>query len=190
VNYTYAHNNYHSSLSIPSGTTLYAPTLLGTNDSPLEILSRYWWDGVTLKREIAVYNHETTQFEESTSSVSDYLSSGFYAAEILLDSGTWYAMLYNFDDSQWETWESQVGGSGPDPYGRGWDVWEEWNFDEGDWPDLGETFEAKEILINIEGSGDAYVTSSHGSEAKDVGSAPYSFAWTSNYYRWYVDADR
>ncbi len=93
VDYTYAHHSAVSDLSIPSGTTLYAPTMLGTNDSPIEIVTRYWWDGNTLKREIAVYDHmlSVDPFVESVPFHSDYIQSGFYAAEILLYDGWWYA---------------------------------------------------------------------------------------------------
>jgi hypothetical protein len=190
VTYTYGHLNYFSSLSIPSGDYLYAPTMLGTNDSPLEILSRYYWDSGNMKREIAVYNHNKTLPSErwvvSIGEVDDYLYNGFYAAEILPYQGSWYAMVYNYDTDEWETWHTYVGGQGPNEGGEGWCIWEEWGFDESNWPDLDdEVFEAKELIINY--SGDTYVTSSHGYECDEVGSAPYDFDMVNNYYRWQVD---
>jgi len=188
VNYAYAHHRYFYDLSIPSGTSLYAPTLLKPDSAkcPLEILTRYWVSSGTMKRHIAVYNHVTGQFNSSTPIVSEYLSNGFYACETLKYGSTWYAMLYNFSDGQWETWATETRPRSGTEY-RGWNIWEEYNFDESNWPSLGGLrLEAKDILINITGVGDRYVTSSYGYQVKNVGSAPYSFKWVNKYYRWYV----
>ena len=182
VTYAYAQHTYYSDVTVPENTNLCAPTLMCSNLCPLEIVTHYWVHN-GMKREIAVYNHYTGIFESATESVNDYLSSGFYTAEILKSGSTWYAMIYNYSTSQWETLYSE---SGSGTYYYGWDIWEEWGFNESNWPDLdSKRFEAKSVIIHV-GASDYYVTSTYGSAYNDVGTAPYSFNWVNNYYRWYV----
>ena len=185
VNFAYAQHTFFSDLSIPSGTDLYAPTLLCPNYSAFEIVTRYRLFNGTMRRTIAVFDHYSHTFLTEVTDVSNYLSGGYYTAEILKYGSYWYAMLYNYSTSSWDTICSQsVSQSGT--HSTGWDWWEEWSFNESSWPDLAsKRFETQNLQIGISGTA-YYVTSSYGNEEKDMGSAPYTCGWVNNYYRWYV----
>lgn len=136
-----------------------------------------------MHRAIAVFDHTTGQFEvniEDVSTISAYIANGGYCAEILDYNSVWYALVYNYDTSSWETLWTQAS---DDSDQWGWCVWEEWNFNEQSWPDLSSyPIEAKDIQIYYYG----YVTSSYGNEQKDMGTAPYACTWDNQYYRWHV----
>ena len=188
---TAAMQKFDSSLSIPSGTYLYGPTLLGTNDSPLEIVTRYYWDGGSIHREIAVFDHMLSgddRWVASTEAVSDYLDANdYYTAEVYYEDGYWYAFIYNVDDSDWETWYSRYGGYGPSANKYGWDTWEEWGFNESSWPDIISITGSKELVVLDNTLGLIYVEVSQGHEWKCTGFAPYSFSWVHDYYFWAVN---
>ncbi len=170
------------------GTTLYAPTLLGSNYCPLEISTTYEDVDYVRYCEIKVFDHTLGDFQFSLTAVSPYLEysngSYYYYADIIKSGNTWYALLYNVSNTTWEIVYSQSS-STSSPYG--WDIWEEWYFDESPWPTLDNRFSTVDLQIRISGGLFTPITSTYGSEQKDVGTAPYSFQWVNNYYNWYVE---
>jgi hypothetical protein len=181
TNFVAAKHTFYYTLYIPSGTSLYAPTLRGVHYCPLEILSRYWYDNGTLRHSISVYDHLGGLFVVNLDIVSDYLSNGKYFAEILDYEDCWYAMAYNYSTSTWETLWIQCFDYMSEPYG--WDVWEERNFNEANWPNFsGYPIEASNIQISM----GLNTPANGGNEQKDMGSAPYLTTWLGKYYSWRV----
>ncbi|MFO8011256.1 MAG: hypothetical protein R6U89_10670 [Dehalococcoidia bacterium] len=191
VDYVYAHHSFSTSVSVPANTVLYAPTLKSPgNNCSLEILSRYWRSGGTMQRTIAVYDHYLGSFQVDITGndINDYLNGyGNYVAEIMYYSGTWYALIYNFSTSSWETLRSQQpAATGTD----GWCYWEQHGFDSAQWPDLGVNFQAKDIIIKLPSDPSShYATATYADENDDLSGAPYNHDWTSEYYHWWLDGD-
>lgn len=179
-NMAYAKHKFWFTICIPNGTALYAPTLHCSNYCPLEILSRYWYNNGLPRRSLSVYDHVTGQFVVNLDTPGDYLSNGEYSAEIILSQGSWKAMVYNIKTSLWEIFWSEST-SASDPYG--WDIWEEWYFNESNWPNLSSyPITARNIQI------DAGLLSplNGGNEQKDMDNAPYITTWYAKYCYWKV----
>ncbi len=186
----YALQGFIPDLEIPSGTALYAPTMLGANRSPLEITTAYWWYGSTLWRTVSVTDHNITSngFQHNLFLTTDYLVDNNYAASISYANGNWTAYIYNNTTQQWEIMYTRQGGTGPEPHGWGWNIWEEWYFDEYDWPNLYEAIYANEYKVYVGGSW-YYVSgnNNNGWETSDLGAAPYVFDWITEFYHWMVN---
>lgn len=179
----YAIQNFNTTQSIPTGTTLYAPTLLGSNYCPLEITTEYVWVSGVLQRAIGVWDHNSNQFVVSDTNVTPFLnSSNQYIAEIYDNSGTWEAMVYDYSISQWLILYTD---STSTTSMYGFDIWEEYNFNESSWPVLGTQFDSSSIEICISGTWHN-ITSTYGNQQADLGTAPYTFTWTNQYYHWHV----
>jgi hypothetical protein len=89
-------------------------------------------------------------------------------------------MVYNYQTDSWEIFWSEENNS-DEPYG--WDVWEEWNFNESNWPDLSNY---PIIARNLQIDAGMNTAQNGGNEQKNMGSAPYSTTWYGRYFYWEV----
>jgi len=186
----YSKNEVHDNgYTLADGTTLYAPTLMSPGNGSLEIVTAYYNpSGATYGTldKLYVYDHVTDDWEYSdtidSSFMNTYTSGGNYYAEVMEISGTWYAKIYNFDTSSWETLHSQSSdGSRSD----GWYIWEEDGFSSG-CPTVDPEIEGD--LLKVLYNGNWVLATSTYSNTYDTG-LPCSFSgtWDNNYYNWRVN---
>ena len=188
----YSRNEVHTTIDLADGEYLYAPTNMGPNKSPLEIVTFYEGVGQGLtSKKVIVYDHDQGSWKSSTaitinnSFLDDYTltigGNNYYYAEVYKSGSTWYAKIYNFDTSSWETMYTSTGDSSFDD---GWGFWEEYYLVD-NCPTLPEI---REGLMKVLNSGTwKYVTSTYGSIYNTNPSCTYSGTHNSNYYDWEVD---
>ncbi len=191
INGVYAKSEVHDNgYTLADGTTLYAPTMMGPGNSPLEIVTAYYNpSGSTYDTldKVFVYDHTTDDWEYTVVIDSTFLDkytsgSNYYFGEIIDDNGTWKAKLYNFNTASWETLYSQSSDGSND---NGWYLWEEDAFSSG-CPTADPEIEGDLLKVNYDGNWvlatDIY------SSTYDTG-LPCSFSgtWDNNYYNWRVN---
>ena len=130
----WATHQIDTSITIKSGQTLYAPTLLPSNYCPLESVTAYW---DKTKRAWRGYNHVGGVWWPT-----DYFSAGWVDAHVrnwngvpcydsrVVKEDKWYLQLYNYSEGEWEQKASSTGSSG---WNVGWENWEEYEM-QGNWP--------------------------------------------------------
>ena len=131
---SYAAQQIHSTLNLPAAPpdrTLYAPTQMAPNYTPLESVTAYWryFSMWSTGRAWGVWDHPGggwSVFKDINSSflskyVRNYNPGAFYFTETFVDNGTTMVMLYNFNSDTWETQDTSTGSSG---WSVGWTMWE------------------------------------------------------------------
>ena len=111
--------------------TLYAPTLMGPTNCPLEAVSCYYggkvyvqvWDHNLDNVPVTKWIYQAqvdTAFQNKYVRYLSNIPQG-YQVEILHYNGVWYCMLYNWVGNYWETIATD---STSLPVAHGWDMWE------------------------------------------------------------------
>lgn len=182
----YGKRSLFKDYNVPSGDAfLYAPTFIGPNKCPLEVISKYYYYG-GYKRAIAFYDHNTSSwYEYSGNDVDPYLDgTHYYYADILYNwggDGKWHARLFNFQTQSWQS-KRDASPVEADRY-FGWDFFEEYKFSETSWPQLGKIFESDQLQVYD--GGWTNCTDTYGDDFyNEMGTAPYAGAYTSPFYHW------
>jgi hypothetical protein len=100
-------------------------------------------------------------------------------------SATWKALMYNYSTGRWETlWQE----ANPVNTGQaGWCWWEAKGFDSSNWPSLGSSFEAKEIIIKLPTDPNwHYADSTYAHEHNDMKGALYVRLWVNRFWHWWL----
>lgn len=202
ISYLRACHNFHSSLEIPPGATLYHTTL-HPNFCPIEILSRYYWDEAgKMRRCISIFDHGKRQPDHpfvvnlDGENIRPYLNDDWYCLEIYQwrdpdqqEPDTWVALLYNWDIEQWEILYQTQGWMNQQ---FGWDIWEATNFDDSPWPDLGDfIFSTYNLSIGFYTDNNDYlITHEYGWPQEGLrNSCRYSRTHFEDYYWWELGAN-
>ncbi len=191
----FARQKSWKSLNVDEDEWLFAPTLLGANYCPLEVVTYYHKESGVMKRLWTIYDHSKTpgwqtaiEIERDDNAAwSRYNLSGYYNTELIWDEKEqkWWACLYN-----WYTaaWERKYSSSGTHEY-NGHNLWEEWGmYDNRRYPDL-KIIRAKDLRVYIDDATPDWhkVTPSYGRELKSLRSHfPYDWVWVKEYYYWKV----
>lgn len=177
---------HNSGWTLPSDVTVFGGTLMPTSNSGLEIAIRYT-DG---DYEFTVYDHYAGSFTVIEDMDSTWMGtyantisgSKYIYVEVLENQGTWIAKIYNFDNSSYQTLDSQMyDGSRSD----GWSVWEEYNM-AGQCQDITIPEVVGDLVKIRDSNGWHYVSNTYGSSYSD--NIPcMSETMTTNYYKWKVN---
>ena len=181
----WATHQIDTTITIKSGQSLYAPTLLPSNYCPLESVTAYW---DKTKRAWRGYNHVGGVWWPT-----EYFTAGWVDAHVrnwngvpcydsrVVKEDKWYLQLYNYSEGEWEQKASSTGSSG---WNVGWEDWEEWYLDQ-DWPTLPE-INCFNLRVRASGTW-RNVTSTYGCEDDDhlcEGFPPHGFH--QRFYAWWV----
>ncbi len=136
----YAKMEVHTGLNVKADTFLFAPTMKGPGNSPLEITTAYDnVGGSNEKQRVVLYNFNDDEYDWTNAKVinQDFLDdytvtsdgNDYYYGQIWYDAlgQEWKAEIYNYDTSSWE----EIG-TDPDDYStiaEGWVAWEEHDMD-------------------------------------------------------------
>jgi hypothetical protein len=190
----YANQSIYNNINLnESGDNLFAPTIIGPNQCPLEMTTEYKRAGSTTSRGIRLWKWNNGQaqgisyLDASPTFMSSYTRGGRYLMEILYVAASqkWRALLYNYDTSMWASLgplvPSQTGGQT-----SGWDIWEEW-YIANNWPTLPFILSSN-LKVKIGSAGDTwtYVTPTYGNQGWDLDNAPYPHFFINYYYLWNV----
>jgi len=128
-------NEVHNVLTLGEDEDiLYAPTIFPPSYSPLELTTFY--DGVSstyTKKSVKTFDHTSNTWKGVSLTINtDFFSkyttyaggNNYYYGAVYKSDGTWYSMIYNFADTQWELLAESTGSSS---YQDGWAFWEEYN---------------------------------------------------------------
>lgn len=186
----WVYHTLHKDYTVPSyGATLYAPTVIPPNKSPLEVVSAYYYSSNTssYQRQIAIFDHSTRNWVTiGGDDVDDYLSNGFYSTTIRYwdATGLWVAELYYYTGESWQVWAYQA----PDRNNElfGWDVFEEYNFVESPWPSLGKTFVTYDLKVYVNSNWTS-CNGTYGENQTYVDPIGYNKVYINDYYYWYVE---
>jgi len=165
---------------------LYAPTMLAANDSRLELVVFYHNNGSSTERKLKVWDHYQETFNFSTNIDSTfcdrYVRNSYISAAVLQEDTMWYAVIWDYTDSQWDTICSAYGNG---THLAGWVVWEEYGI-ANTYPDLPD-IRAYDVKVKVSGNW-VYVTyPSYGTEAWHLHDGfPYNYDWYDYYYDWHV----
>lgn len=190
-----------TTFTVPSGSTLYAPTLLPSDDARYEVFTAYHnFSPNGMVREWGVYDHQTNSFISSATKIinstflSTYTSGGYYTTAIqrYTSPTEWRVYLWNYSDGNWEQIVSGSNDAG-DSRNTGWDMFEEYLAScSGTIPQI----ESKGLQVYTS-SGWQNVTSSYGTQLigtddfgvqfPHCGSSNYSTSWINQYYNWTID---
>lgn len=177
----YARQQIITTLTIPSNSTLYAPTLLSGNNALYEAVTSYNNSGV-MTRQFAVFNHATGTWvlakNLDSTFVSKYTSGGYYTVIVRKISGIWRVYLYNYQTGLYET---QVSGTGTGPNGIGWNIYESYLSGCSNLP----VFRSRDLQV-VTTTGWKYVAGGYGAELSNLTCA-YSKSWVSQFYSWNID---
>jgi hypothetical protein len=188
----YARQEVHADLNLPSAPpdrTLYAPTIMCPNRSPLESVTMYYrYSGMSSTlRAWGVWDHSAEGWVlikwMDAAFLSNYVRSYrwgtcFYT-EIWRSAGTTYVMLYNFNTSSWET---QWTGTGSSTWDLGWNMWE--TYFERTCPDL-PGITSSRVQVYADGAW-KLLTPDYGSLLSYPNCTNYRYIWKPAYYNWYV----
>ena len=193
-----ARQEVHPALSLPEPSSgmviLYAPTLMGGADDPLESVTRYWRDegmGSTA-REWAVWNHsrpegedhwEVTKPMDSTfldNYVRDYPEGKFYRTKTEKIGQEWKVFLYNFNTGSWEV---QFSSTSSRPPHNSYDIWEEYHLKNVSCPDL-PRIESLDFKVKIDGEW-KLVTPTYG-QVLETMYCDYGRGFEDEYHHWFV----
>jgi hypothetical protein len=169
--------------------TLYAPTMLAPNDSRLELVVFYKYNGSSTDRKLKVWDHYQETFNTSTdidSTFCDrYVRNSFISASVIKDGSTWYALIWDYTDSHWD---EVCGAYGDGTHDEGWVIWEEWYIGN-TWPELPQVV-GKYVSVKVDGDW-VYVTyPTYGTQAYHLHDGfPYYYGWDNYYYTWYIGSN-
>lgn len=186
------------SLVVESGEWLFAPTMLGVNHCPIEIVTFYSYENGKMKRLWAIYDHQVPGWQDAyeidrmdVEAWYQYSYFTYHNSRIVWNGDTeeWEAQLYNWYTPEWEviyhTPESKDSA-------LGWCMWEEWGFyDDEEWPDI-MTIRGKDIQVLVGTLDDGTwedVTSTYGYQRDNTKAGfPYDYEWYHDkyYYYWKV----
>jgi hypothetical protein len=193
---SYARMEVHTDLDVKADTFLFAPTMKGSGNAPLEIVTAYDnVGGSNEKQRVVLYNFNDDEYDWNnaktinqdflddygqTDSGSDYYYGQIWYSTVLEE---WRALIYNYDTSSWELLDTD-----DDDYNTitgGWVAWEEHKMDDY-WPwDDNCPSSLPQIdadRIDVYKSGTWYDATSTYASVMDTGAS-----FNSDYHDWEVD---
>lgn len=174
--------------SVTGGNTLYAPTLMGPYNCPLEAVTVYFdgalvfgvWDHTLSSNQWIVYQLMDSSFKDKYVRNINGLSNAYQVEVVRTGSSFWQVYLYNFRDSCWDIIEYKNHNLG---FTRGgWDMWEAYYSTP--YPSQPQIQSTNVQVYDIRDNQLHNVDSSYGYSISSGDLTGYTRSFISNFYNW------